>query len=333
MRKGSNPQKSAKKIDLTFRHRVIIVVYIPENTDYYKGVFDVFKTCLQSLQTTVNESCAITVVNNGSNHTLVDFLNEELKNGGIDSIIHYKTNIGKMDALIGAARTAREELITITDTDILFTTGWQEAVEGIFDNFPKAGSVSPIPVQANALFYNTNSVLKDVVLKKILYKLEQIPVNFVAHNKYLESINWGGKKTKDILWPVITQNNTKAIIGSGHQVMTLKKEVVLKYIPTYPSLTLVGGDSEYVFGDEPTDKAGLYRLATYHNFAYHMGNTLEPWMTEILEENKKLEHLNGNSSYNNQPNYNANKYLDYNYKLKKKVYRKLFKIFYNHKLN
>jgi hypothetical protein len=332
MRKGWNPQKDAKLIDLKIRHKIIIVVFIPESDEYYSKVFDVFKTCLNSLQSTINNHAQIMVVNNGSSKKVFDFINSQLEKKLIDSAIHHKENIGKMDALIGAARSAREELITITDTDILFTTGWQEAVEGIFDNFPKAGSVSPIPVQANSLFYNTSSVLKDVVLKKIKYELKQIPENFEPHNKYLESINWGIKKSDTILWPVVTSRGTKAIVGSGHQVMTLRKEIFLKYVPTSPSRSLVGGNSEYVYGDEPTDKAGYYRLSTYHNYAFHMGNTLEPWMTSILSKNHKARSKSENN-FNTQMNYNKSEFLDFSYKIKKRVFKKLFKFFYNHKLD
>jgi hypothetical protein len=332
MRKGWNPQKQKSKIDLHYRHRVIIVAYIPNNHSYYDKVLDVFKTCLSSLISTINSACAITVVNNGSNKNLINYLNEEFSNGRIDQVIHHNNNIGKMDALVGAARSSREELITITDTDILFTTGWQEAVENVFDKFPKAGSVSPIPVQSNALFYNTNTVLKDIVLKKLKYSLETIPENFEPHNRYLESINWEIKNNKNILWPVVESGRCKAIVGSGHQVMTLRKEIFLKHVSTVPSRTLVGGNSEYLYGDEPTDKAGFYRLATYHNFAYHMGNTLESWMTNILANNTKQK-TNIIRKFNFQIDYNDNQVNNIRYKIKKRVFKKLFKLLFSYKLD
>lgn len=330
MRKNWNPQKDARKIDVKVRHKIIIVVFIPENDEYYSEMFDVFKTCLKSLQSTINSQAQIMVVNNGSSEKVFNFINAQLQKGFINSVLHHEENIGKMDALVGAARSVREELITVTDTDILFTTGWQEAVERIFDNFPKAGSVSPIPVQANALFYNTNSVLKDIVLKKLQYRLRKIPENFEAHNKYLESINWGSKKSNDILWPVVSCNKTDSIVGSGHQVMTLKKEIFLNYVPTNPSRTLVGGHSEYIYGDEPIDKAGFYRLATYNNYAYHMGNILEPWMIDILNKNSKIKNKN-RLTFNNQVDCNKKIFLNISYKIKKLVFKKLFKLFYNHK--
>ncbi len=326
MRKGSNPQKTARKIDLLSRNMIIIVVFIPDDSEYYKGVFDVFKTCLKSLQTTINSHARIMVVNNGCNQETTDFINSEFKNGGIDSVIHHKGNIGKMDALVGAARSCREELVTITDTDILFTTGWQEAVEEVFDNFPKAGSVSPIPIQHDALFAGTHSLLFDVLRGKIKLKKIEIPENFEDHNLYLESVNWEPKKDINQKWPVVFLNGHKAVVSSGHQVMTVRREIFIKYAPTNPSRTLVGGDSEHVYGDQPIDMSGYWRLSTYHNFAHHMGNTLEPWMREKLKVNKKTDSKN-NGQFNNQKDYNFSSSRLFFFKLKKKIVKFYFKNF------
>ena len=42
MRIGSNPQKVERKIILTTHHRVVIVVYLPNEEGFYKESFDVF---------------------------------------------------------------------------------------------------------------------------------------------------------------------------------------------------------------------------------------------------------------------------------------------------
>jgi hypothetical protein len=104
MRIGMKPQKKEKKIDLQFQHRVIILVYVPEKEAYYDNIFEVFKLCLESAITTINDKCAITVVNNGSKKEVVEYINQKFVNKEIDSVIHHNCNIGKMDAIIGAAR-------------------------------------------------------------------------------------------------------------------------------------------------------------------------------------------------------------------------------------
>ena len=185
---------------------------------------------------------------------------------------------------MGAARGAREKLITLSDSDILFVKGWQQKTVEIFNVFPNVGSVSPIPVRYGYL-YGTVSVLKSILLKKLQLKLTPIPDNFIPYNRYLESINWVADTNENTEWAVVSYKNVKAILGSGHQVLTVNRDVLFQTVPTNPSLTLVGGSSEYDYVDEPIDKAGKLRLATYNNFAFHMGNKLEDWMINIQNNN------------------------------------------------
>lgn len=327
MREGWNPQKSEKKIDLQKYHRVIVVVYIPNEEGFYKKSFGVFKLCIDSLISSTNKNCAITVVNNGSYRKVTDFLNEYLEEKKIDTLVSHNTNIGKIDALIGAARGSREKYITLTDADILFIAGWQEKVEEIFSSFPKVGSVSPIPVRSG-LYFGTSSVLKQIILRRIKYKSISIPENFNAYNRYLESINWDLEIKDDNKWSVVESNNCKANIGSGHQVLTIDRDVLFETVPTNPSLTLVGGTSENDYVDFAIDKANKLRLSTYHNYAYHMGNKLENWMVDLQNNNKKTEFVVKNELHTKSIDLHQNWFFNKYFGLKKKIIKKLFNFFY-----
>jgi hypothetical protein len=324
MRTGSNPQKVKKKIGLKANHRVIVVVFIPELAGYYKNSQDVFKLCLKSLIAANKGDYAITVVNNGSCPEVHDFISNYSK-GEIDTIIHHSYNIGKIDAMIGAARGAREELITLTDSDILFIKNWDSATRNIFGNFKKAGSVSPIPFR-HGLFYGTSSALKQILLGRVKFSYEAIPENFEDQNKYLSSINWNNEKNNEVRWPVIEKNNIKAIVGSGHQVLTIKREMLFTTVPKTPSLTLVGGDSELKYVDEPIDKAGLMRLSTFNNYAYHIGNQVESWMNGLLssENFKEENHSNVESTKERKKTIPHRTYI-----IRKHLIKTLFKIFYS----
>jgi len=291
MRQGMNPQKEEQKLKLVSNHRIIIVVYIPEEVGFYKNSFEVFKLCLESLIHSVTLTARISIVNNGSNNEVTTYLNQSFKIGEIDTLISHRSNIGKIDALIGAARGSREPLITLTDSDILFKSGWQEKVEEIFNNFKNVGSVSPIPVR-NAEFYATSSTLKQVWLRRLNFKYTAIPENFDDFNKYLKSINWPKETDKNLKWPVVDKQGCKAIIGSGHQVLTVNRRILFDSVPFDPSFILVGNNSEYRYVDEPIDKSGRLRLSTYHNYAYHMGNKVEPWMKSIDKEKKAVNNIN-----------------------------------------
>lgn len=327
MRIGSNPQKSERKIKLTTHHRIVIVIYLPNEEGFYKNSFEVFKMCLDSLVSTINSYAAITVVNNGSHKKVIDFLNIYLAEKRIDTLISHTTNIGKIDALIGAARGSREKYITLTDADILFTSGWQEKVEDVFANFSNVGSVSPIPVRTGLLF-GTSSVLKQVLLRKIKYLSEPIIENFEAYNRYLQSINWDLETENDKKWNVVEKNKCKANIGSGHQVLTIDRDILFTTIPTNPSLTLVGGTSENDYVDFPIDKANKLRLATYHNYAYHMGNKLENWMIDLQNINKKSVLSIKNELHCKSIDLHNDWFFNKRFGLKKKIIKKLFNVFY-----
>jgi len=327
MRTGSNPQKAERKIILTTHHRIFVVVYIPNGEGFYENSFEVFKVCINSLISTINSNAAITVVNNGSYKEVSDFLQLYWEEKKIDTLISHSTNIGKIDALIGAARGAREKYITLTDSDILFITGWQDKVEEIFSSFPNVGSVSPIPVRAS-LYFGTSSVLKQILFKKIRYKSITIPENFNAYNRYLESINWDLEVKEGLKWNVVESNNCKANIGSGHQVLTIDRDILFETVPTNPSLTLVGGTSENDYVDFPIDKANKLRLATYHNYAYHMGNKLENWMIDLQNNNKKSALKIKNKLNTNLIDLRNDWFFNKYFGLKKRIVKKVFNVFY-----
>lgn len=329
MRIGSNPQKTEKVLTVKTSHRIVVVVYIPNNRGFYKNAFSVLKLCLESLFQTINDYAAITVVNNGSSKTVSEFLVDLHKHHRIETLIHHCNNIGKIDAQIGAARGSREKIITLSDSDILFSKGWQENVEMIFNNFPNVGSVSPIPVR-EGYNYGTSPVLKYIIFKKIKFKFKSIPENFDSYNKYMESINWDKEMNKDAKWPVVENNNVQAIIGSGHQVLTIDRSILFTTTPLDPSYTLVGNNSELNYVDIPIEKSGKLRLSTYNNYAFHMGNEVENWM--LVESEKNLSATKSTSGIlkitNEKKAKNTFKFKNV-YLLKKKIYKKLFKWIYS----
>ena len=328
MRLGINPQKEQKKIKLTVNHRVIVVVYIPDEAGFHKNSFNVFKLCLDSIIVTVGSNALITVVNNGSHQKVSDFLNDYFNEKRIDTLISHTANIGKIDASIGAARGCREKYITLTDADILFARGWQEKTEEIFFKFKNVGSVSPIPVRSG-LFYGSSSVLKQILLKRLKLTYRAIPENFTDYNRYMESINWATDTNENEKWPIVQSNGAKAIVGSGHQVLTIDRDILFQTVPTAPSLTLVGSNSEYLFVDVPIDKSGKLRLSTYNNYAFHMGNQLESWMENIQEANKANDLVFEKENYPIEESTDLfnSKMRNVNYQIKKQIIKRIFSFF------
>ncbi|WP_412560341.1 glycosyltransferase [Winogradskyella sp. MIT101101] len=325
MRLGMNPQKQARKIQLKCQHRLIIVVFIPSLDGYYKNVLEVFKLCLESAIATTNSNCAITVVNNASCDEVTQYLKEQLGEEKIDTIIHHKENMGKIDALIGAARGSREPIISLSDVDILFQHGWQTEIENVFSNIKNVASVSPIPCR-NFQNYETSSTLSKILRGKVKFEYKSISENHDAHNKYLESFRWNLETDKNLKWPVIESNNVEAIVGSGHQILSMRRELFFTTVPNAPSLILVGNNSEYLYCDQPINVSGGMRLATYNNWAYHMGNTVEDWMRDIQKKNLMEQGTSDNLEKFSLPNFTPKQPNRLWYKFKKRVVHKLFNL-------
>lgn len=315
MRIGINPAKLNSKIEKKYHHRIIIPVFVPNFEGYFQNLFEVIKVCIESAYLTQHGRSAITVVDNASCTEVKLWLTEKFNEGKIETLITHGENIGKVDAILGAARASREDLITLTDCDILFQNNWQEEIETIFQNFNKSGSVAPFPV-ARHMYYHTSSTQKSVINKELVFSFQATDEDNQIKSVY-ESYGWNYEKSFDGLLPVVQSKGTKAVMGSGHQVITIRREVFF-HMPQMPSFIKIGSNSEPFWIDEPINNYGYWRLSTVKNWVSHMGNNL------TLGEKEKFLHLRKN---NNLPELislheNSGKKIS---KLEHRVWIKLFK--------
>jgi hypothetical protein len=294
MRIGTNPEKNNKDLIVENYHRIIIPVYIPHFEGYFKETFEVFKLCIASLLKTVHTKTRITIYNNNCDQIVKDFIDEQYEESVyIDQVFHSKENLGKINAILASSKGNLEPLITITDADVLFKQGWQAAVEDVFVNFPEAGMVSPVP-SSKALTNHTSSTwfygffkgklaFQDVLDPEAMHKFDlslgnkELMYRPIHLEKYLVLKN--------------KSNSGEVVMGCGHFVATLKRDVFDKGTNEPAFIKIVGGVEEK-FIDIPNDKLGYLRVATKGNFAYHMGNKTEQWMYDIASS-LKVESSNG----------------------------------------
>lgn len=291
MRVGINPAKLNSKIEKKYHHRIIIPVFVPNFEGYFQHLFEVIKVCVESAFLTQHGRSAITVVDNASCPEVKSWLEEKFKSGQIETLITHAENIGKVDAIVGAARSCREDLITLTDCDILFKNNWQEEVESLFLNFEKTGSVAPFPV-ARHLYYHTSSTLKSVIRKELDFSFQPTQEDDLISEVY-GSYGWNYVKEYDGLLPIVSSKGHEAVIGSGHQVITIRREVFF-HMPLNPSFIKIGSNSEQIWIDEPINNFGYWRLSTVKNWVSHMGNNLTPGERKQfsgLTKNKNLPAL------------------------------------------
>jgi glycosyltransferase involved in cell wall biosynthesis len=283
MRVGYNPNKDKKQQFGDYFHQIIIPVYIPDHSGYFKDSFKILQYCLDSLFKTIHQKTFISVVNNGSDKDVTNYLNRLKETEKIHEIIS-TTNVGKLNAILKGFVGHNFSFVTITDCDVLFLKSWQEETYKVFENFPKAGAVCPTP-SSKSLRSNTFNIWFDLLFSKSLYFTKV--KNPIALKAFATSVGNPEMYNTAHLEKYLTVANGDfhAVVGAGHFVTTYRKEVFEKNIVKYSNFML-GGDSEERFLDLPVVQNGMWRLSTENNFAYHLGNVEEGWMEQTLREIK-----------------------------------------------
>ena len=276
MKLGENPQRGEARAAFTVA-RVFLVVYVPHLTGFFAHMQKILDWSLDSLERTASsETCRVTLISNAS----CDAVEKQLMDRQsvlFDQVILDKQNRGKIDGLLSVARGALEEVVVLSDCDVLFRKGWLEAILNVFAGFPEAGSVSPI-ASPRRYSYETRTTLLSAALKRELVIKKRQPMSDFrrmtdgssdpeAQLRFL-----GGQAT-------VTRNGIDAGIAGGHQCVAFRNEMLRK-LPTRPCLRLLEPHADRDFLDRPPDVHGYWRLSTPRNYAYHMGNTPARWMTE-----------------------------------------------------
>ncbi len=290
MRVGTNPEKENNTLEVDIYHRIIIPVYIPNFDGYFKDGLGVFKLCIQSLLKTIHVKTRVTIYNNASHVKVKNFIDDLYdKEELIDQVFHSKTNVGKINAILAASKGCIEPLITISDADVLFKNDWQPSVEELFINFPDAGMVSPVP--SSKAFKNFADVNWFYGFFKGKIKLENVrdKEGLIRFDKSLGNPKPLYNPIHLEKYLVLINKKGKAVMGCGHFVATLRREVFDKGSNS-PAFNKIMGGVENKFIDQPNQNLGFLRLATLENYAYHLGNTIEEWMFDEFDkiENKDV---------------------------------------------
>ena len=274
MRVGYNPYRDKVQKSSDYFHQVIIPVYIPSEEGYFKDSFVILKLCVESLLATVHAKTFITIVNNGSCIIIVDYLNDLFERKKIQELIH-TANIGKLNAILKGLAGNDIELVTISDSDVLFLPNWQKETVKVFATVPKAGVVGIVP-QFKMYESNCGNVLFDSLFNS---KLRFVPVkNKDALIRFYDSLGWDRNYNQNYLaynLGLEINSELNVLIGSGHFVATYKKDI-FESIITYIGYKM-GGNSESYLDTLPLTN-DYWRVTTQDNCAYHMGNTMEDWM-------------------------------------------------------
>lgn len=281
MRVGFNPNRNKKLVPSAFWHQVVIPLYIPHAEGYFKDAFKIFKICLGSLTATAHPKTFITIINNGSCEEVIQYLNNCFTEGIIHEIIHTE-NIGKINAVLKGLPGHNFPLLSICDADVFFLPGWQHATYKVFQSFPKCGAVCPTPSPRSLRTQTSNIFLNEILNKRLGFEKVPDPDALIRFAKSVGNSNF--YNAYQLKWFLCVRNSgVKAVVGAGHFAVTYRREVFDKVHNLFQPYGL-GGDSEALFLDLPVLNRGLWRLSTFKNLAYHMGNVWEDWMETECQE-------------------------------------------------
>ena len=278
MRVGYNPHKDLSQDQSPFVHQVVVPVYIPNHEGYFKDSFRILKLCLDSLFATAHERTYFTVVSNGSAPDVVAYLEALLQLGKIQELLQIE-NIGKLNAIVKGLVGHHTPLLTITDADILFMPGWQQQTNKIFNALPKVGVVGLIPQFKMFERHCGNLIWSHIFKKSLRFTAVREPEALV---RFYDSIGWKRNYNPDYLAYNLSLNaeGVAVLAGSGHAVATYKRDIFAEVV-SYFGYKL-GGDSELYLDTLPLEK-DYWRVTTQDNYAFHMGNVLEGWMTQQVQ--------------------------------------------------
>lgn len=288
MRVGFNPKKDKQQLPSDFFHQVIIPVYIPNEEGYFKDGFRILQLCLESLFKTAHPKTYITVVNNGSCKKVVDYLQDLFTQNKIHEIVH-TSNIGYVNAMLKGIVGHKFSLITTADADVLFLNNWQLESYRIFQEFPKTGAICPSPSSRMLRFYSYNIFFDKFLSKKMLFSRTKNPNALKAFAKSVGNEKLY-KQCHLEKYLTIENQKLKAVVGAGHYVVTYNAHIFDELKKKHTDFALGGGSDDLL--DKPVVEKGYWRLSTEDNFAYHMGNVIEPWMEDVvkaLEDQSEME--------------------------------------------
>jgi len=313
MRIGYNPHKNKFLDPSDFVHQIIIPVYIPNSGEYFKDGFKILQYCLGSLFKTIHSKTFITIINNGSSVEVAAYLDKLLAEKKIHELIH-TVNCGKINAILKGLSGNNFPLVTIADADVLFLNDWQQETYRIFDAFPKAGAVCPTPSSKSYKVFTSNIWFDLLFSKSLYFRKVKNPEALQAFSDSISNAGFYNKYHKES-YLTVKNNDTIAVVGAGHFLVTYKNSIFQTLEAKFSKYKL-GGLAESL--DLPVLKRGFWRLSTYDNYAYHLGNTCEPWMEDVFLSLQK-----NNSEPTNAFEYKKVKASKFNFFIKFTLFSKL----------
>ena len=233
-----NPKK-LESLDIKIsNHRVIVPVFIPSTKDYYLGAFDSLKLCLTTLLQTIPKTSVVTIIDNDCIEEVSIYLYDLFKKGKIEQLIINASNKGKVEAVLDVFRNSKEDLITISDCDVLFKQDWLLETKKVFKAFPRVGYVSPLPIPTACNYYSKWSWYYGLIKGEIVREKHADSKSLSLFNKSILM----QREFSDIEnYPFkLKRKGVTAVLGAGHFCGTYNKYIISKIPLEFSGNTFAG---------------------------------------------------------------------------------------------
>src|SRR5215211_4683304 len=284
MRKGQNPAKFVKDVPRPERITVALLNYIPFLSGFYAETLNVLKASLESMRKDAGLPFDLMVFDNGSCAEVRDFLVKEKDEGRLQYLILAEKNMGKGGAWNVMLAGAPGDVISYTDSDVLFSPNWLKRSVEILETFPKVGMVTARPFRTPPEFLDATLKWAKDAERATLEEGQFIPwETFLEFNLSLGQTEEENRKvyveTSD--WR-ISYKGVTALAGASHWQFTAYKSTLQPFLPF---------DMDKPMGqvrqlDKRMNDAGLLRLMVSDPLAMNMSNTLGYLRGELRDAGK-----------------------------------------------
>ncbi len=314
MRKGQNPAKFVKDVARPQRITVAVLNYIPFLSGYYAESLDVLKVCLESARRDPGLPFDLMVFDNGSCAEVRDYLVQEKESGRIQYLILSEKNLGKGGAWNIIFGGAPGEIISYTDSDVLFHPQWLKKSVELLETYPNVGMVTARPFRTPPEFYSATLdwARKNAILEEGQFIPWETFLEFNLSLGQTEEENrrvYAGTKDWRITYDVplrgaasrrrsnlpsneetasqsalaVTSKPIIAFAGASHWQFTAYKSTLQQFLPFDMDKPV------HVVRqlDQRMNDAGLLRLMVSEPLAMNMSNTLGYLRGESGKESKK----------------------------------------------